>query len=401
MNSTPPPAFLFLGQLRMGGVETMCLKAMKRLVARDRYVFAESSEGELQELIDRRVEVIGSFNLAAVARFIDKSLLSARNGEGTAITIVSMQPWQLIRAALLNRMLCARGHRVRGFHLVTHSRAFFFDSRLPLLRRLFRRAFFSAPRPSTYFMNLAAREAHQRFWNTDLSDYPVITLPISDPAAAWAARDGAGLRVVSVGRLVHFKGYNRAVPEVVRSLRADGINVSWDIWGDGEDRELIAGAIQQANMGDQVRLMGQLPYERFDETIAGYDLFVGMGTALLEAGRIGMPAITAVEGAVEDTYGFLCDTPLDSVGDQVEGATRLPLGEVVASYAHATVSERADIGLACRRSAIERSSSVDDFVNAVESAAPWALARSDRTWLALGSLAFALFRIRHTIAPMR
>lgn len=386
--------YLFVADMTgVGGLETLIIKVVDELIRRKRRVMMFGPQGEISQLLHASVPRIPNFDAGAVCREI-RSLCGDPPLE---ITIVSMHPWGLVRASLLNRALRSCGYGVRGFHLVSHSRAFFFDTRAPAMRRILRRAFFRSPRASSYFMNVAARDAHQAFWKTDLSDYPVLTLPLASPSEMWAPSDGPGLRVVSVGRLVPFKGYNRAAPEVVRSLRDAGIDISWDIWGDGPDRELIEVEIRRTGVGQRLRLRGVLPYEEFDRTVAGYDLFVGMGTALLEAGRIGMPAITAVEATTHETYGFLHQTPLDSVGDRVADAPTRSLQDIIRAFARLSPNEVEAVGKACRESALERSSSVAQVADAMENAEPWHLDDCDNGWLRIASAILTLQGLRRTL----
>ena len=386
--------YLFVADMTgIGGLETLIIKVVDELIRRKRRVVMFGPQGEISQLLHASVARIPNFDAGAICREI-RSLCGDPPLE---ITIVSMHPWGLVRASLLNRALRRCGYGVRGFHLVSHSRAFFFDTRAPAMRRILRRAFFRSPRASSYFMNVAARDAHQAFWKTDVSDYPVLTLPLASPSEMWTPSDGPGLRVVSVGRLVPFKGYNRAAPEVVRSLRDAGIDISWDIWGDGPDRELIEMDIRRTGVGQWLRLRGVLSYEEFDREVARYDLFVGMGTALLEAGRIGMPAITAVEATTHETYGFLHQTPLDSVGDRVADAPTRSLQDVIRAFARLSPNEVVAVGKACRESALERSSSVAQVADAMENAEPWHLDDSDNGWLRIACAILTLQGLRQTL----
>lgn len=397
MNDESSRLFLFLGQMGMGGIETLQLKVANELVRRGRRVAIGGKEGELLRLLSPKVQALSDPTPRAVLAEMDR--MSARD-----LTLVSMHPWELLRASMLNRALSRRGFPVRGFHLVTHSRAFFFDTRLPAVLPLLKRALFASPVKSTYFMNRAARDAHQAYWATDLSDHPILTLPLAPPTVAWNRANSGALRIGSVGRLVPFKGYNRAAPEVVRWLRDKGIEASWDIWGDGPEQPEIERAIEAEGAAEWLRLKGPLPYERFDETVASYDLFVGMGTALLEAARLGMPAITAVEATAHETYGYLSEAPLDSVGDRVAGAPTRDLEDLIAGFSRLSASERMKIGESCRASALQRSSSVEGVADAIEQSRPWRLTSSALPWLTIGSLLLRIQDFRKlaaTPAPSR
>jgi len=371
----------------VGGIETLLIKVLNELAARGHSVMFSGKRGGLTHLFHRTVRHLPDSKSATI-------LQQAGDDGASSMTILSLHPWELLRASILARELSKHGHGVRGFHLVTHSRAFFFDSRLRLATRLLRQAFLRSPRASTYFMNIAARDGHQARWMLDLSDYPILTLPLAPASAAWKPHGGSGPNIVSVGRLVPFKGYNRAAPKVVRTLRESGIEITWDIWGDGPDQQMIDDAIRHAGVGEWLHLRGPLPYEEFDATMAKYDLFIGMGTALLEAGRIGMPAITAVEGTEDQTYGFLHETPLDSVGDRVVGATTRTLEDAIMTFARLDAAGTEAVGRSSREASIQRSSSVEQVADAMQSAQPWLLNQSDDTWLRQASWVLGLQRLR-------
>lgn len=308
------------------------------------------------------------------------------------VVLVSLHPWTLAAFYPLRYLLRARGMRdVRSFHLVTHSRAFFFSG-YAAVNALLKAVFCSAPVCSTFFMNDASVLAHAAYWRADLSDYPVLRLPLAPPKRRWNPCGDGSLRIASVGRLVPFKGYNRVAPAITRQLVSDGQDAFWNIWGDGEDAGLVAGHITREGMADRVRLHGPLDYARLAESLAEHDLFVGMGTAVLEAAHLGMPAICALEGSADLGYGFLYQAPGDSVGDVVAGAKPEPLLITVQRFAAMDADQRRAVGAQCEANVRDRSGDLEDFAAAIRDAAPWP-ARLD-----IGSLALAVL-ISAAIVP--
>jgi hypothetical protein len=299
-------------------------------------------------------------------------------------------------AGLLGWKLRKTASKVRGFHLVTHARAFFFGKRFPPF--LLRAAFFYSPKLSTYFMTRPAREGHQHFWQADLSSWPILTLPLSTPNAQWQARFRSPLHVVSVGRLVPFKAYNEESPRIVRCLRDEGIEVKWDIWGYGPSEDDVRRAISSNDVVDLVSLRGVLDYANFDDTVVGYDLFVGMGTALLEAALLGVPSIVSVE-QTDLTHGYLFEAPLDSIGERVEGADTIDLATMVRTYSSTPASARLAIGKRCSEAAKERSTSVAEFANAILESSEWTQPKSRPLWMALVPLALLAVNIKFRDEP--
>ena len=102
-------------------------------------------------------------------------------------------------------------------------------------------------------------------------------------------------RLVTVGRLVHQKGYDRLV-RVVNRLANDGFDFELWILGTGSQEEELKQYIHQNNLGKYIKLLGfqSNPYKY----IAQSDLFVcssrseGYSTAVTEALSLGLPVIT-------------------------------------------------------------------------------------------------------------
>ncbi|OOF20552.1 hypothetical protein BZJ19_16990, partial [Salinivibrio proteolyticus] len=116
------------------------------------------------------------------------------------------------------------------------------------------------------------------------------------------------IKIAAVGRLVEFKTYNFYMIEVIDRLITKGIDVQFDIYGDGPLKKEMQEKINQENLQDKIVLKGTLDYSKFDETISNYDLFIGSGTAIIQASSLGVPCITGVENMMEPkTYGYFCD----------------------------------------------------------------------------------------------
>ncbi|MCU7961487.1 MULTISPECIES: glycosyltransferase [unclassified Shewanella] len=116
------------------------------------------------------------------------------------------------------------------------------------------------------------------------------------------------LKIAAVGRLVEFKTYNFYMVDVVKKLIDKGIDVRFAIYGDGPLKQQIQEKINKANLQDKIVLKGTLDYSKFDLTVSSYDLFIGSGTAIIQASSLGVPCITGIENMIEPkTYGYFCD----------------------------------------------------------------------------------------------
>jgi len=153
--------------------------------------------------------------------------------------------------------------------------------------------------------------------------------------------------------------------KIIRQLLDGGVEATWDIWGYGPDEAAILATIEKYNVSSYLRLRGSLPHDSFDETVSSYDVFVGMGTAVLEAAKTRMPAIVGVENERDLCYGHLNEAPTDSVGDRVENFPERQTYNVLSAFATLEAHERTKIGQLDAEAAQQRESTLDDFVAAI------------------------------------
>lgn len=124
----------------------------------------------------------------------------------------------------------------------------------------------------------------------------------------------SSFNIVSVGRLVPQKGYDRLIP-IVGKLRREGKDVQLFLIGEGVERTYLKSIIEKEGLQETVHLMGFLknPYALMSKM----DLFVcssraeGYSLVIAEAMTLGLPAIsTNCAGPNElldnGKYGSLC-----------------------------------------------------------------------------------------------
>lgn len=121
--------------------------------------------------------------------------------------------------------------------------------------------------------------------------------------------DGA-MRVVSVGRLVPWKGTRYAI-EAVAALVGEGADVEYDVVGDGEDRAALEGVAESLGVGERVRFHGALTAEGVRAALDRADVFVmpsvrtsdqeeAMPVAPMEAGAAGLPVVATDIGGLPE-----------------------------------------------------------------------------------------------------
>lgn len=122
-----------------------------------------------------------------------------------------------------------------------------------------------------------------------------------DAALLAAKQKHTGYTVVSVGRLVPWKGFP-AVIEAVHVLRAEIPDVHLHIIGEGPDRPRLEVTVHKLGLRSSVTLHGALSHAETLSRMRAADVFVlntayeGFSHQLLEAFSVGTPVITTLAG---------------------------------------------------------------------------------------------------------
>lgn len=295
--------------------------------------------GELHSSLDSHVNVIIYEETSDLAQIFNALKYVACTG--TATLIMSFDPISAARALMIETVLSKKYRKVTHFSGVFHPRAYFMTGERKdriFLNYLIARAI---GKDRLFFMNEECKATHAVQWNTTLSSCPILALPINSVDAMWQSSDKAAVRIVSVGRLVDFKTYNLGAATVVRSCLDRGVAVTWDIFGDGPLCSSIKAEIERLGVVGYVRLMGALDYKDFPASVAGYDLFIGGGTAALEAAMVGLPTICATVDEATRCYGYLHCLPFGNVGELLSNPPTVELAELIQGYSISSKSQRA------------------------------------------------------------
>jgi hypothetical protein len=117
--------------------------------------------------------------------------------------------------------------------------------------------------------------------------------PIDPAVFEMAQRRPKWGKIVSVGRLGPAKDYNFYMIDVVRELRNRGHDVQWWVYGQGEYEAEMRMRIAAARLEGFVSMQGLAPYRNLWQVLSDAYVFVGMGTAILEASWFRVPNIYA------------------------------------------------------------------------------------------------------------
>ncbi|MGB4225854.1 MAG: glycosyltransferase [Candidatus Dechloromonas phosphoritropha] len=341
--------FMVYGSLRTGGIETLIVRVANFFVSSGaRVSVCCDSVGELDSMLEDQVNVICYSETSDLIRSISAHLGDIRIG--SHVLIMSFDAISAARGLMVETVF---PKNLQVIHLsgIFHPRAYFMTSERAdrvFLNHLVANA---VGREQLYFMNLECRESHSKRWNADFSTSPVLALPINILEPTWQSSNKANVRVVSVGRLVDFKSYNLGVARIVSDCLNRGIQVTWDIYGDGPLRSLIEAEIETLGVAGNVRLMGVLEYSSFPEIVVNYDLFVGMGTAALEAAMLGVPTICVTIDEATRCYGYLHELPHGNVGELQEYPPTLELADLIQEYSESAQEWRSNFSQQCHAAA--------------------------------------------------
>lgn len=130
-------------------------------------------------------------------------------------------------------------------------------------------------------------------------------LPFQDLRDSLGLADGVRL-ILSVGRLSRRKGFDTVIRCLPAVLEA-GVDVHYAVIGIGEDRDYLAGLVDECGVGGRVHLLGHVPMDDLPRWYNACDLFVlanrdiegdteGFGIVYIEAAACGKAAIAGRAG---------------------------------------------------------------------------------------------------------
>lgn len=121
--------------------------------------------------------------------------------------------------------------------------------------------------------------------------------------------------IVSIGRLAPMKEYNFYMVEAIRELRRRGHNVRWSVFGSGPYGGELKERIEKSGMQPWISIRGEVPYSQMGITLETAYVFVGMGTALIEASFCRVPNVVAIAyDRSGKTYGAIDELPFGAMG---------------------------------------------------------------------------------------
>jgi glycosyltransferase involved in cell wall biosynthesis len=161
-------------------------------------------------------------------------------------------------------------------------------------------------------------------------------------------------RLMSIGRLLHWKGFHLGLMAFARLQEISSASEYWLI-GDGPERRNLECLARRLGVADKVRFLGNLPRQRVLEELAECDVLVhpslhgSSGSICLEAMAAGRPIICldlggpALQVTEETGFKISASSPQQAVNDLAEAMRRLAQDPIL----------RADMAEAARKRVAE------------------------------------------------
>ncbi|WP_143492118.1 glycosyltransferase family 4 protein [Pseudomonas sp. B28(2017)] len=181
----------------------------------------------------------------------------------------------------------------------------------------------------TLFPNESTAEIAGTYKALDSGEVMLLPLGVSLENYRMCCPGKLSLKLISVGRLVDFKVYNRHVISILSSLRLID-DFQYFIYGDGPEREALESYSVQCGVAQFVHFMGEVKYSDLPEIFNDAFCFIGSGTTLIEASAAGVPSIVGIESiSTPHTCGFFSEIDGYSYNEASATTRRIPIVECI------------------------------------------------------------------------
>lgn len=308
--------------LPLGGIETFLVRIIKQLYAKNIAVsvlffshkFDENLIQELKQFAtiyhwDDYVYMPKSFkNLFPIFKLlfplrinkIEKDLLSSTTHFHAPDTYSILFSTRLLRGKK-NIPVTTGVYHINEYNIKRFEKFFFCKKLVQMLRIL--------PFQNILFFNEISRKFYNSVYDKKFEASTVA--PIGIDLSIYEGRFSGmqNNKIVSIGRLTTWKTYNFQMIQTIKKMNNQGIFLRYESYGDGEERECLENFVKKENLQEQVFFHGGIPYHLFKETIDNSLMFIGAGTALIEASASGVPSLIGIENEQQAiSYGFLHET---------------------------------------------------------------------------------------------
>jgi glycosyltransferase involved in cell wall biosynthesis len=309
--SSDKKKFLFVYvSLETGGIETLILRISEWLIQNDHSVeiLLLQKSGELIPKLNKSIKVsfLGDF---WELKFISQYWFKAMSCDFDLI--YSFSPKTTWISLLIKNKLKLGTQVLNGVYHPQDYKVFanWYE------RKIFNKYL---PDRNKIFMTQGVKLEHEQMFKRKFEDATIWPLPIDLKKHQGLTRIPDKKKIVSIGRLTDFKTYNVLALQVIKTLLNEGNDVSYHIYGDGDQRELIQAEIDKLDLSRNVFLHGTLDYDKIFNVFSSAYLFIGMGTSAIEAAASKVPAIVAIAYSKEPvTHGLIHELPNLNCGELI------------------------------------------------------------------------------------
>lgn len=308
--------------LSVGGIETFFVRMAKERARQGLktsiLLLSEPKQSNLELLTEARLYASVFF---AKDIFLFKPTLSSRLSIIAPVNknklksimegvdqIHSFDAMQLLLGERLARLIDKKIPITVGFY--HYIKYLWGGNKVALHERINRKFIFDyLPEQSLLFFSPGSRDLYEKNRNKSFKRANTFSLGVVDKKDVHLSSDiSTPLKLVAIGRLVEFKTYNFYMIQVIKNLVSKGYNIEFDIYGNGPLYDELKEKILRLEVSNSIKLKGTLDYSKFDEVVSNSDMFIGDGTAIVQAAALGIPSIVGVQNFVEPkTYGYFCD----------------------------------------------------------------------------------------------
>ena len=200
---------------------------------------------------------------------------------------------------------------------------------MDLVKKVYPRGYYQLFRNYANILIVGTEYARSLLMGYDIPARKIVTIPVGIKAkflsSKLARRKSDDVwNLISVGRLVEFKGHLEAI-EVMRVLRRDGIKFKYTIIGSGPLRYQIGRLLEKYLLRPFVDILSPVPHQTTLQLISECDVYIHagitdrngreetQGLANIEAMAAGLPIISSPVGGVSDYVidnytGFICES---------------------------------------------------------------------------------------------
>jgi 1,2-diacylglycerol 3-alpha-glucosyltransferase len=299
-----------LGGLAIGGVETYVVRLAKELNRQrhsvDVILLSARADKKLMAEISTcaRVQVIENASFLSASSWVNALLPLGRKFQKEAYDVVHVVDMLTLGFVYLNRRLIQAKHLSIGIY---HAKELTWWRDRPVYFRRKLLELFDQNVGLTLFPSQVMAELGAQLAGQPVEEMHVLPLGIDLSRYAHCAPDHKSTKIVSVGRLVDFKMYNRHMISQlaqIRRLRA----FEYFVYGDGPEKDALQRLSEQCGVADYVHFMGAIEYKTLPGLLNGVFCFVGSGTSIIEASAAGIPSVVGIESIkTPHTCGFFSD----------------------------------------------------------------------------------------------